>query len=160
MTTQQRTTILVASVTFCSIAALLIIHPWVKQAPTKQYQAGDTITYTDATTGQSVTDIPGESGGQLAGVIFAPGATIDGLENLRAYLTNDQFLNTSTVMSNFLLAHSGSSAVSAGIRHGTIEQSNSKLIFLLAADRPQATYHVAIDTSDSQGPSVTIERVE
>lgn len=159
MMTRQRTNISLASITVIVVAILIIAHPWV-QVSVKQYHIGDTVTYTDAVTGSSNTDIPGESGNQLADIVPPASATINGLDSLRNYLSDPQYLSVASELSDFLFAHSGASVVTAGIRNTAIAQSNNKLTFTLIADRPQATYSVTIDTSDTLKPSITMEPLE
>ena len=160
MTNQRRITILVASVIVIAAIVVITLHPWTKQAPVKQYRAGETITYTDATTGDRESDLPGESGNQTSEVILPPDATINGLDSLKTYMSDAQYLSVSNTLTSFLLAHSGSSVVSAGVKQQTITQSNNTLNFTLIADRPQLNYLVTIDLSDSQNPGVTMQEVQ
>lgn len=159
MKSRRRTIIIVASLGLIATAMLLIAHPWV-QAPIKHYNTGDVVAYTDAITGENNSDIPGESGNQLADSIRSASATINGLNRLQPYLTSTQYLSVADTLSNFLFAHSGASAVAGGIQGGIINQSNNRLAFMLVADRPQTTYSVTVDISDSQSPSVIVEQVD
>src|SRR5258708_2448341 len=81
------------------------------------------IQYTDAITGQSVTDIVGENTNQAPATFTPSTASIAGSSNLYSYFTAAQTSNIQTILDNFLMAHSGLTSVRAGIKNNQITQN-------------------------------------
>lgn len=145
-------------VILAGLATLLMVHPWDQPAH-QSLTANQSLTYTNSITGASSTDLPQESSSAAVSGIASPTIGVDGADALGAYLTNDQIQYVEQNLKDFLAARSGLSVVDAGILNQQILQSNSNLEFTLVVDRPQATYHVTIDTSDSQNPNVSLEQI-
>lgn len=141
-------------------ATALFRHSEPQNRPAPQYQASSGVSYTNAITGETMQDIPAETG-QVPGINLAAIATVAGMDNLGNYLTGIQTANVTTSISDFLLAHSGLDNVQAAIQRGTLIQSGRQLQFTLIVLQPQTTYRVTVHTTDQyqDAPDVTFTEV-
>lgn len=122
------------------------------------------LTYTNAITGQTAEDKPTEIRGQTPQPnLDTASATIFGMDQFNAYLTDGQISNLHQLLADFLMAHSGLDPVTAGIRDDQLTQINTHTIqFTLVVVRPQVTYRVRVFTANqSQAvPQVAFEAGE
>ncbi len=145
-----------------AVVILIVSLTTRSQAPTTPTSNG-TVSYTNAITGQSGQDHPGQSSVQGEVSVGIPSVTIDGFANIFNYMTNDQAGSTQATINNFLLAQSGLANVSAGIKDNVITRIDSQAIqFTLVVLRPQSTYQVTIQFANQSQtvPTVTFKQVK
>lgn len=123
----------------------------------------NSISYTDAITGQNATDIVNENASaQQPNTIYTSQVTIDSIDTIYDFLTSDQALSVQATLNNFLMAHSGLMSVTAGIKNAQVSQTGTNQIqFVLVSLNPQASYQVTVQvTGQYQSvPDVTIKRI-
>ena len=147
-----------------ALGLIVIISLVISLIPKKQStQSTESISYTDAVTGQQFTDLPGESVSQQAGIVLPPSVNIRGFDTLAATLSSPQAGSVQTIMKQFLLARSGLSTVDAGIRNNRVSQpSNKSRTFILAVNNPQSVYEVTITILNEYQtiPDVTFKQIQ
>lgn len=120
------------------------------------------LNYTNSITGQVAEDKPDENTPPVNGILNAPTANILGYEATNTYLSPNQSSSLQTALINFLMAHSGLSSVTAGIKDAAVsQQSDGTIAFTLVTIRPQASYAVTakLDNTYNLVQSVTFKRV-
>lgn len=154
---RRKVAIIAIIVALCIFIAIVAI----RQKAASDVASAASVNYTNAITGESSTDIVGQTDDLRPGTISAASVTIDGIDALYNFLTTDQGVSAQDTMNDFLFAHSGLQSVSAGIEENSLTSSGDTLTFILVIVQPQARYRVTIKTaSASQSiPVVTFEQV-
>lgn len=144
------------------VVVILLLAARIGAPSTTNTNAGSTVTYTNAITGQSATDLPGEVFDQAPAAIQHTHVIIDGAQSLYGNLTDDQTANAQADINDFLMARSGLENVRAGVKAGSITSSDNQVQFLLVVVRPQATYQVTVKVANQfqTQPDITFKEVD
>lgn len=151
---------------FVIAVVLLAVSKRLLQAPATPpalQNASAPYTYTNAITGEQMEDklnAEVNSGTpQATPVVTHAPITIFGIDHIYDHLTNAQATSLQATLINFLLAHAGLNATTAGIKDSQIiEQGSQTISFTLVLTRPQITYTVTAYVANSfqVNPTVTI----
>lgn len=128
---------------------------------TRQSADKSSVQFTNMVTGKQSFDIVGEEPGQEPGVIDSASATIDGINIIYDYLTNEQAVNAQAAISDFLLARSGLTSVHAAVVQNSFLHTDNTTQIDISVVRPQATYRITITAVNEvqSTPDVSFKRV-
>lgn len=156
MFTRNRIIYLILAAAIVTVVIVALVSRGTTTAPAE-------ITYTDSITGQQSTDIIAEHVSLAPDeTIDSPTATIDGIDIIYNYLTNEQALNAQSKINDFLFARSGLASVHAAVVRNSFSSSGDTMRVQIAVTHPQAYYTVVIRAISQQQtiPNVTFESVE
>ena len=155
----DRRLIMVGVVAFLVLG--LIVYGVSETSKTSNQPTGS-AQFTDAITGQDVSDIVNQDSGLAADTIDQSTVSIDGIEQLYTYFTTEQAVSAQAQISQYLMARSGLENVRSGIKDNQITTSASKAEFTLEVLKPAAVYDVTVTIGSSfQTTSfVTIKEIE
>ncbi len=153
--------IIIAMIIGAAALIILVVGIATRRTPQTATTAPTEVQYTNAVTGSAASDIIGETSGLDPNAVTFSGVTIDGIDVIYPYLTNDQASNAQDIVSDFLMARSGLNDVHGAVKDNLITQTGNQISFTLVVMKPQVTYQVIITVQNTYQttPNVVINRI-